>query len=146
MSGNKNRYKAIIDNKAYTIIGSQSKNHMDLVTGLVNEQLNEIRHMSPQITSEQSAILLAINAVSEQLNKQTQILKLEKENNKLKQDAIRLAELENRVKRMEAIENEAKEVLKQNGQEDIEITDHVVAQQVLNENRKKQIQEKTSQN
>lgn len=141
----KKRYKAVIDDKSYTIIGNESKTHMDLVTRLVNEQLDEIRRMSPSSDTEEAAILLAINAVSDQLNKQAQIIKLEKEINELKQRTIRIVELENRVKRIEALESEAREVLKRNGLMDVEVHNHLEAQQILNENRKKQIQQKTSQ-
>ena len=43
------------------------------------------------------------------------------------------------------MEKEAKEVLEKNGQTDIEINNHVQAQQILNEERKRSIQEKSSQ-
>ena len=80
--------------------------------------------------------------ISDQLKKQEYALKLEKQVADLKQKTIRLAELENRVRRMEIIEEEARDVLKKNGQEDVEIHNHVEAQQILNENRKQQIQNK----
>ena len=38
-SNEKTRYKAIIADHTYTIIGQESKQHMDLVTKIVNEQL-----------------------------------------------------------------------------------------------------------
>ena len=69
------------------------------------------------------------------------LLKLEKQVADLKQKTIRLAELENRVRRMEIIEEEAG-CFEKNGQEDVEIHNHVEAQQILNENRKQQIQNK----
>lgn len=146
MAREKTRYKAIIDNQTYTIIGHESKNHMDMVTQLVNEQLTEIKKMSPQIDSAQAAILLAVNAVSDQVNKQAEVLKLEKEVQELKEKTIHTAELENRIKRIEAMENEAKDILKKTGHEDVEIHNHVEAQQILNENRKRQIIKKTTQN
>ena len=139
-SNEKTRYKAIIADHTYTIIGQESKQHMDLVTKIVNEQLAEIKHLSPH--TEQASVLLAINAISDQLKKQEYALKLEKQVADLKQKTIRLAELENRVRRMEIIEEEARDVLKKNGQEDVEIHNHVEAQQILNENRKQQIQNK----
>ena len=138
-SNEKTRYKAIIADHTYTIIGQESKQHMDLVTKIVNEQLAEIKHLSPQTDTEQASVLLAINAISDQLKKQEYALKLEKQVADLKQKTIRLAELENRVRRME---KEARDVLKKNGQEDVEIHNHVEAQQILNENRKQQIQNK----
>lgn len=141
----KTRYKAVIADHTYTIIGQESKQHMDLVTKLVNEQLAELKHISPQTNDEQASVLLAINAISDQLKKQEKVLKLEQEVAELKKRTIRLAELENRIKRIEAIEEEARGVLKKNGQEDVEIHNHMEAQQILNENRKQQIQSKSTQ-
>ncbi|ALS38187.1 MULTISPECIES: cell division protein ZapA [Enterococcus] len=141
----KTRYKAVIADHTYTIIGQESKQHMDLVTKLVNEQLAEIKHISPQTNDEQASVLLAINAISDQLKKQEKVLNLEQEVAELKKRTIRLAELENRIKRIEAIEEEARGVLKKNGQEDVEIHNHMEAQQILNENRKQQIQSKSTQ-
>ena len=71
----KKRYKAVIDNQTYTIIGQEDTDHMNLVTKLVNTQLSEIKQLSTQLDSEQAAILLAINAISDQLKKQEQLLK-----------------------------------------------------------------------
>lgn len=144
MAQEKKRYKAVVANQNYTIIGIESKRHMDMVTKLVNDQLNEIKDLSPQIDNEQAAILLSINSVSDQLKKQEQIIKLEKQVAELKERTIKVTELENRVKRIEAIEAEARQVLRDNGLEDVEITNHMEAQQILNQNRKKQIQEKTT--
>ena len=42
MTEQKKRYKAVIANQSYTIIGRESKQHMDMVTKLVNDQLTEI--------------------------------------------------------------------------------------------------------
>ena len=80
MPSPKTRYKANIDGQTYTIIGHESKEHMDLVVRLVNEQLNEIKSLSTQIDNEQAAILVCVNAISDQLKKQAKILELEKEN------------------------------------------------------------------
>ena len=93
----KTRYKANIDGQTYTIIGHESKEHMDLVVRLVNEQLNEIKSLSTQIDNEQAAILVCVNAISDQLKKQAKILELEKENQELRQKTIKLVELENLI-------------------------------------------------
>ena len=82
-----NRYKAIVAGQTYTIIGQESKQHMDMVTALVNEQLNEIMSLSPGITQEKATMLLAINAVSDQLRKQEALMKLEKQQNTLEGQA-----------------------------------------------------------
>ena len=144
MAHEKTRYKAVIANQTYTIIGRETKHHMDIVTKLINEQLAELKQLSPQMDNEQAAILMAVNALSDQLKKQERILELEEETAELKKKMIKFTELENRVKRMEAIENEAREVLKENRQADYTIKNHVEAQQILNEKRKGQIKQKSS--
>ncbi|MEG7962356.1 cell division protein ZapA [Enterococcus faecium] len=144
MAHEKTRYKAVIANQTYTIIGRETKHHMDIVTKLINEQLAELKQLSPQMDNEQAAILMAFNALSDQLKKQERILELEEETAELKKKMIKFTELENRVKRIEAIENEAREVLKENGQADHTIKNHVEAQQILNEKRKGQIKQKSS--
>ena len=144
MTEQKKRYKAVISNQSYTIIGRESKEHMDMVTRLVNDQLLEIMQLSPQTDQEQASILLAINAVSDQLKKQEQLLVLQKKVDELRGQAIKATELENRIKRIEAIESEARKVLDETGRSDVEIHNHVEAQQILNEQRKRKIQEKTA--
>lgn len=144
MAHEKTRYKAVIANQTYTIIGRETKHHMDIVTKLINEQLAELKQLSPQMDNEQAAILMAVNALSDQLKKQERILELEEETAELKKKMIKFTELENRVKRIEAIENEAREVLKENGQADHTIKNHVEVQQILNEKRKGQIKQKSS--
>lgn len=141
MTHQKTRYKAVVDGHPYTIIGHEDKQHMDLVTKIVNEQLAEIRQLSPQVSSEQAAILLAINAVSDQLKKQEQLVNFQKREDQFTRQSIRVVELENRVKRIEALEKEAKEVLKKAGKSE-NVSNHVEAQQILNENRKKEIQKR----
>ena len=98
MTEQKKRYKAVIANQSYTIIGRESKEHMDMVTRLVNDQLLEIMQLSPQTDQEQASILLAINAVSDQLKKQEQLLVLQKKVDELRGQAIKATELENRIK------------------------------------------------
>lgn len=139
-----NRYKAIVAGQTYTIIGQESKQHMDMVTALVNEQLNEIMSLSPEITQEKAAMLLAINAVSDQLKKQEALMKLEKQQYMLDGQAAHNLELENRIKKIEAIEAEAKEIMRRNGKENVPIRNHVEAQQIVNENRKREIQKRAA--
>ncbi|MGH1636647.1 cell division protein ZapA [Enterococcus avium] len=139
-----NRYKAIVAGQTYTIIGQESKQHMDMVTALVNEQLNEIMSLSPGITQEKATMLLAINAVSDQLKKQEALMKLEKQQNTLEGQAAHNLELENRIQKIEAIEAEAKEIMRKNGKENVPIRNHVEAQQIVNENRKREIQKRAA--
>ena len=139
-----NRYKATVAGQTYTIIGQESKQHMDMVLALVNEQLNEIKNLSPEITAEKAAILLAINAVSDQVKKQEELLQLKKHQADLKRRAARSVELENKIKKIEAIEAEAKSIMQKNGQNSAQIRNHVEAQQVVNENRKREIQKRAA--
>ncbi|MBO1308456.1 cell division protein ZapA [Enterococcus sp. 669A] len=139
-----NRYKATVAGQTYTIIGQETKQHMDMVLALVNEQLNEIKDLSPEITAEKAAILLAINAVSDQVKKQEELLQLKKHQADLKRRAARSVELENKIKKIEAIEAEAKSIMQQNGQNNAQIRNHVEAQQVVNENRKREIQKRAA--
>lgn len=139
-----NRYKAIVAGQTYTIIGQESKQHMDMVTALVNEQLEEILSLSPEITPEKAAMLLAINAISDQLKKQEALIKLEKQQLTLDGQTAHNLELENRIKKIEAIEAEAKEIMRKNGKEDVPIRNHVEAQQIVNENRKREIQKRAA--
>ncbi|MFZ1540957.1 MAG: cell division protein ZapA [Enterococcus aquimarinus] len=144
MAKSKIRYKAVIANQSYTIIGQETSQHMDRVTRLVNEQLQEIRQMAPQTSQEEAAILLAVNAISDQLKKQEELLTIREKMIGLKEQALKSIELENRLKRIEAIEIEAKEVLERTGRGDVEIRNHMEAQQILNEERKRTIQNKTA--
>ena len=144
MAKAKIRYKAVIANQSYTIIGQETSQHMDRVTRLVNEQLQEIRQMAPQTSQEEAAILLAVNAISDQLKKQEELLTIREKMIGLKEQALKSIELENRLKRIEAIEIEAKEVLERTGRGDVEIRNHMEAQQILNEKRKRTIQNKTA--
>ena len=143
MAKAKIRYKAVIANQSYTIIGQESSQHMDRVTKLVNQQLDDIRQLSPQISTEEAAILLGINALSDQLKKQEELLVLKEKVEELQEQAIKSLELENRLKRIEAIEIEAREVLERTGRGDVEIRNHMEAQNILNEERKRTIQQKS---
>lgn len=145
MPATKKRYKAVINNRTYTIIGHESSQHMDMVTKLVNDQLKEIKGLSASINTEEAAILLAINAISDQLKKQEELLKLQKKNRELKAQAQKANELANRLKRIEAIETEAKQVLEQTGRGDVVIHNHLEAQQILNEHRKQEIKGRVPQ-
>ncbi|MBM6693158.1 cell division protein ZapA, partial [Bifidobacterium pullorum subsp. saeculare] len=50
--------------------------HMKAVVDTVEEQLNQIKEMMPSLSKEKAAILIALNAVSDQLEKQAQLNQL----------------------------------------------------------------------
>lgn len=68
MDNQKRRYKAVVDGKTYTIVGNRSEGHMKAVTDIMNEQLEQIKKLAPQTSKEEAAILLAFNAISDQLD------------------------------------------------------------------------------
>lgn len=73
----KKRYKATIQGKDYTIVGTKSDTHMDVVIDTINQQLEQIKELSEKITNEEAAILVAVNAVSDQIEMQEEILSKE---------------------------------------------------------------------
>lgn len=141
MAREKTRYKAKIANQTYTIIGTESKSHMDIVTQMANEQLQDILTLSPDTDLSQGAILLAINALSDQLKKEKEILKLEERIREIKVEAAYVTELETRLERYDEMERQAKEALASNGKNSDNIS-LVEAQKIMNQ----QVIEKIQQN
>ena len=86
MSQKKQRYRATIAGKTYTILGTKSHQHMYSVIKLLNEQWSELSEVAKDCSNEEKAILLAINAVSLQLEKQKELMTLEEENQQLKKN------------------------------------------------------------
>lgn len=76
MSEQVRRFKVEIDGQTYTVIGKHSPEHMKAVVDTVEEQLNQIKEMMPSLSKEKAAILIALNAVSNQLEKQAQLNQL----------------------------------------------------------------------
>ncbi len=71
---NKRRYRATIQNKEYTIVGSKSDEHMDVVIDSLNEQIDQLKALSEKMTTEEAAILVAINAISEKVDMQEELI------------------------------------------------------------------------
>lgn len=84
VSGERKRVKVVIDNKEYTIIGTKSAAHIKLVAQTINDQLADLDAMSNGLTREEQAILMAVNAVSDQIDCHEKMIELEEaiENNK----------------------------------------------------------------
>lgn len=81
MSNDKKRVKVVINEKEYTIIGTKSAAHIKLVAKTINEQLEKLDELSNDLSREEQAILMAVNAVSDQINSHKQMIQLE---NKIK--------------------------------------------------------------
>lgn len=138
----KKRYKATIDGKNYTIIGQESKEQLDMVTSVVNEQLAEIKKMSNTLSSEDAAILMAVNAVNDQLKKQKEVLAMEAEMKELRLANAHVRELEDRLNKVDELEEKARRGLRENGSDE-EVTDPIQAQHILNQLEKQKIQSKS---
>ncbi len=144
MMSEKKRYKAIIDGKNYTIIGTESKEQLDIVTRIVNEQLGEIKKISSDLSNEDAAILMAINAVNDQVKKQSDLLQQQKEMKELRRANAHVKELEMRIKKMDELEEKARQALRAQGIQQ-EIVDPIQAQQILNQLEKQKIRSKSEE-
>ena len=138
----KTRYKAHISGNIYTIIGNETKEHMDLTTKLVDEQLKTLIRLVPGTTKEQAAILTAINSVSDQLKKQNQLLEMTKQMEELQKKAAKSEELQEKLDRIYQQEVAAKEKLAQSGEDNPGLPNHMEAQQILNKTAKESIRQK----
>ncbi|CZR03149.1 cell division protein ZapA [Trichococcus collinsii] len=76
MTENKRRFKTIIAGKTYTIVGNKAPEHLTAVSELVNAQLEQIKQAAPALGREERGILVAVNAISDQITKQLAIEEL----------------------------------------------------------------------
>ncbi|GEB74447.1 cell division protein ZapA [Levilactobacillus brevis] len=67
MTEDTHRFKAVIAGKTYTIVGQATDEHMRAVTEVLNEQFTQLKQLSPNMSKEDAAVLMAFNAVSDQL-------------------------------------------------------------------------------
>ena len=77
MAEGKRRFKVQIDGEEFTIIGKGTPEHMNAVMEVANQELATIKKMMPSLSEKKAALLLAINAVSDQLEKQEELDKLQ---------------------------------------------------------------------
>jgi len=77
VSNKPSRFKTTIDGRSFTIVGRKSQEHMHVVSDLVNDELTELKKVTRNLDNEERAILLAINAKSEQLEMQKKVIELE---------------------------------------------------------------------
>ena len=81
----KKRFKAKIAGKDYTIVGSLSATHLNTVVDLVNQQIDQLTELAPELSNADRCVLMAVNAVSDQLQKEKKIIELEAQLEKLKE-------------------------------------------------------------
>lgn len=67
MTEQTHRFKAMIAGKTYTIVGQATDEHMRAVTTVLNQQFEQLKTLSPKMSKEDAAILMAFNAISDQL-------------------------------------------------------------------------------
>ncbi|MGO4936830.1 cell division protein ZapA [Fundicoccus sp. Sow4_H7] len=87
----KRRFKAEIAGKQYTIVGNRSADHLNTVVDIVNQQLDQLGEMDSNLNYADRSILMAINAISDQLVKEARIMELEQELKSLKSNQVRQA-------------------------------------------------------
>ena len=73
----------MIDGDSYTIVGKYSNEHINVVVDIVNQQMRQLAEIDPTLSVKDRAILMAINAVSDQIVKENKILSLEEKINHL---------------------------------------------------------------
>ena len=78
------RVKVNINEKEYTIISDKPSAHIDLVAQTINRQLKELSELSNNLSQEEQAMLIAVNAVSDQIEDHKKMIQLEKELDELK--------------------------------------------------------------
>lgn len=84
MVNQKRRTKVEINGKEYTIVGAKSSAHVNLVADTINKQIEELTSLSSNLSKEEQAILMAVNAISDQITTQQKMIKLQEELDSLK--------------------------------------------------------------
>lgn len=84
MVNQKRRTKVEINGREYTIVGDKSSTHVNLVADTINKQIEELTSLSSNLSKEEQAILMAVNAISDQITTQQKMIKLEEELDSLK--------------------------------------------------------------
>ncbi|RPF55421.1 cell division protein ZapA [Aquisalibacillus elongatus] len=74
----KNRITVEINNRKFTVVGEESAEHIKMVASLVDQKMDEIRYAKPSLDTSQTAVLTALNTMSD-------YLKLKEEHNALLQ-------------------------------------------------------------
>lgn len=86
VTGQRKRVKVVINDKEYTIVGTKSAAHIKLVAKTINEQLAALEAKSAHLSREEQAILMAVNAVSDQIDSHEQMIKMEEQLKNTKTD------------------------------------------------------------
>ena len=68
----------------YTIVGTESTSHIQLIASLVDEKMREISSMNPSLDISKLAVLTAVNAVNDYVKMKERMELLEEEIQRLK--------------------------------------------------------------
>lgn len=90
MAQAKRRFRATIAGKTYTIVGTKSDQHMKTVETLMNEQLQQLQKISPSLSLQEKTVLLCVNAISDQLDKQSELIQAQEELANLRKQVAKL--------------------------------------------------------
>jgi len=66
----KTKINVEIRHRQYTIVGTESKEHVQLVADLVNEKMSEIHEANKQLDTSKLAVLTAINTMNDYIKLQ----------------------------------------------------------------------------
>ncbi len=80
----KTRITVDIYGQTYTIVGTETSNHVRLVASMVDDRMREISARNPYLDSSKIAVLTAVNSVHDYLKLKEQVEQIEEELNKLK--------------------------------------------------------------
>lgn len=72
------RLKVNLNGHVYTFVGRSSLSNMQATAHLLQQQLQQIKRLSPDVSNENAAILLAYNAISNQLKLQNELDQLKR--------------------------------------------------------------------
>ncbi|WP_174613987.1 cell division protein ZapA [Virgibacillus ihumii] len=61
----KTRVTVEIQNKPYTIVGTEEPQHVRLVAGLVDQKMREIHDANQQLNTSELAVLTAVNTMND---------------------------------------------------------------------------------
>ncbi|MBO0992255.1 cell division protein ZapA [Bacillus sp. SD088] len=79
------RVSVVIHGKQYTITGTESPDHMKDVAEIVDEKMNEINSINPNLNTETLAVLTAVNSVHEYMKLQEEYERILQELNRIKE-------------------------------------------------------------
>lgn len=63
----KTKINVDIHHQKYTVVGTESSNHVQLVASLVDQKMKEMKKNNPQLDTSKLAVLTAVNTMNDYL-------------------------------------------------------------------------------